>query len=139
MATRATNGPAEIRTVRPSVRFGLILLHVLWQAAMVAAAGGDVPDEPPKTEWSKTVDGLQTRLVLDRARVAAGRWVTAYLDVRNVSDAPVAVAWMDKLSRLIHVKYGLLYTTIQAFLKRFGAEQLVTIEVRSRIHRKVTG
>ena len=93
----------QILTAGPSVRVGLTLLHLFWQTALVAAAGADVPAEPPKTEWSKTVDGLQTRLFLDVARVEAGRRVMAYLDVRNVSEAPVAVARMDELGRLIHV------------------------------------
>ena len=57
----------------------------------------------PAVKWGKAVNGLQTRLTLVETTVPAGMGVRAILDVRNVSDADIEVAWCGAMGGLAQI------------------------------------
>jgi len=63
------------------------------------------PTPPPQpSPWGLAVHGLRTRLSVWPRSASAGRRVWAHLDVRNVSDAPIDVAWVGNLGRLVSIR-----------------------------------
>jgi len=64
---------------------------------------GTSPTTGPASQWGKASGGLQTRLTLEKASVPAGRAARAILDVRNVSDSPVEVAWCGAMGGLVEI------------------------------------
>ena len=63
-------------------------------APAAAPASATQPATQPAAVWSKAVDGLQGRIVPVRKSIMNGTaMIEAYIELRNVSDKPLAVAW----------------------------------------------
>ena len=61
------------------------------------------PATQPVAKWTTPVDGLQTRLTINKPSAAVGERVTIFLDVRNVSDKPINVTWIGNAAVLLDI------------------------------------
>lgn len=100
--------PCRRRPIRVRVRAWLgavcAALAATASAGNVRAEPATQPSGPVVSKWSAAEDGLQTRLTLTRGRVAVGRPLGAFLDVRNVSDHAIEVTWAGAFGRLASVE-----------------------------------
>ena len=72
-------------------------------AAAVMLAFGQTPLPAAAPQWGKTVNGLQTRLILAETSVLEGKAVHGILDVRNVANSPIKVTFCIAMSGLTEV------------------------------------
>jgi biopolymer transport protein ExbD len=81
--------------------------------AITLVAGAAEPAAP----WGKSVNGLQTRLMLTKTSVIEGAPIYAILDVRNVSAAPIDMTFCIAMSGLVEIRPLKLNGTLSAPIK----------------------
>jgi len=79
------------------------IYKVLWKGTVEGTVAAACKPDAPKGEWGEEVNGLRSRLLLDRKSCAFGEPVWIYLDVRNESDAPIHVARSPSMLRWFRI------------------------------------
>jgi len=90
-----------------AVSRGLIVLLLVAGAVALAASlvlrNYAKPADQGKPGWCDAVDGLQTRITVSRSDHPSAQVIWVAVDVRNVSDEPVEMAWMWNFGSMLNV------------------------------------